>query len=1179
MKTCSSLLPLLLSTLLLFALRAGAVDPWTKVVGNGSMPISDGFGTNGVANAGNKCVDALTSFRGVLYAAVGQGGTGSGNLPSIWRTSDLMTWTNVTSSGFSGNDGCIESDTNVLFLGTGYNAAFNRGMMWRSTNGLQWTFFNGTGNGYNPTNNFAEVLGIQGGSIYSATANQKGGQVWKRPTDGSAAWTKVLDFYSGFGTADGPQTNLSSTCLYCPPSATNVMFYGTLGTTNCALYESSDGGTSWQRNAAAASAFGANNGEIAAIVEFNSFLYASTTNAQGGNLWRTPVTNAIVWSSTVPWEQVVCGGFGSGSNGELHRMVAAYGRLWVCLTNQKAQVWRSRDGANWMQSSISGFAADNNVLGSHQALAAFANADGKPFMVWAGAWVSPTNLNLQAAQVWATQIAPAGSPEITSDPQSVSTNIGSSVSFNVIVAGTAPLNYQWRLNGANIVGATNATLALNDAQTGDAGVYDVIVSNAIGRVISQGASLSVALVINTNAPPAAGTCGMAYSQTLSAGCGAPPYAWVPVGGALPDGLALDSAGHISGTPGAAGTFTFTVQVTDAGGDVATGAFSIVITDPWFKVVGNSIVPLGDGFGAGGVMNTSNTMIQSLTAYNGFLYAGVETVGYRPTIWRSSDMLNWTNFPVNAPPDFHNIFDMQSNSNGIFFGTGYGGFPSGAQIWKSTNGVAWFVFSTPASGFQTNYVNPVYVSLQGNVLYAAPGSSTSCQVWRRPADGSANWTELLDFNTGFGSAEGVRTHMGISYIYCPPGATSAVFIPCGDSASSNCMLYVTADGGATWHLNAGVGNGFGDTNNGYIASVIEFKGCLYAGTGSANSSSGAQIWRAPLATATNWSATNAWQQVVGGGFGYPSTEFHRFAVAGGELWTFLFTHTNLKAKVWRSGDGINWVQSNLDDFGTDDNAWNGALGSFTGPNGTNYMLWGGEWTDPTNSGINAAQIWATQMPPDGSPVIASQPQDVSTNVGVDVSFSVGATGAPPLSYKWRMNATDISGATNATLTLNNVQANNAGGYDAIVGNSVGSVTSRVATLSIAPANQGANYGTPYVWLACYGFTDNLSAAELLIGSNGMPVWQSYVADLNPTSAGSRFAILAFTNSPDGRVCAAFDSSTGRIYELQCRTNLSVSNGWFGVSGQSNIPGNGGMKVLSDTKAATPQFYRIRVQLPK
>jgi hypothetical protein len=54
-----------------------------------------------------------------------------------------------------------------------------------------------------------------------------------------------------------------------------------------------------------------------------------------------------------------------------------------------------------------------------------------------------------------------------------------------------------------------------------------------------------------------------YTPTLAATGGTAPYTWAVTGGALPAGLTLGSNGQFSGQPAAAGTFTFTVQVTDS----------------------------------------------------------------------------------------------------------------------------------------------------------------------------------------------------------------------------------------------------------------------------------------------------------------------------------------------------------------------------------------------------------------------------------------------------------------------------------------------------------------------------------------------------------------------------------------------------------------------------------------
>jgi len=98
--------------------------------------------------------------------------------------------------------------------------------------------------------------------------------------------------------------------------------------------------------------------------------------------------------------------------------------------------------------------------------------------------------------------------------------------------------------------------------------------------------------------------------------------------------------------------------------------------------------------------------------------------------------------------------------------------------------------------------------------------------------------------------------------------------------------------------------------------------------------------------------------------------------------------------------------------------------------------------------SAAAALTVQQQPAVTP-----PQSVTTNIGTDVQFSVTATGTPPPAFQWRkdgVNLADgptISGATTAQLTLKNVQLADAGNYDVVVSNVVGSVTSVPAGLTV------------------------------------------------------------------------------------------------------------------------------------
>ncbi|MDB6065698.1 MAG: Conserved repeat domain protein [Pedosphaera sp.] len=84
-----------------------------------------------------------------------------------------------------------------------------------------------------------------------------------------------------------------------------------------------------------------------------------------------------------------------------------------------------------------------------------------------------------------------------------------------------------------------------------------------------------------------------------------------------------------------------------------------------------------------------------------------------------------------------------------------------------------------------------------------------------------------------------------------------------------------------------------------------------------------------------------------------------------------------------------------------------------------------------------------------PSIVSQPANQTSVVGGSASFTVGAGGTQPLTYQWKFGTNSISGATNASLTLTNLQLSQAGNYSVVVANSAGSAASANATLSINP----------------------------------------------------------------------------------------------------------------------------------
>lgn len=122
-----------------------------------------------------------------------------------------------------------------------------------------------------------------------------------------------------------------------------------------------------------------------------------------------------------------------------------------------------------------------------------------------------------------------------------------------------------------------------------------------------------------------GTAGNSYSQTVLASGGTLPYTWSLVSGqgTLPPGLSLSAAGAITGTPSTAGTYNFTVKVTDAGSATAQKALSIVVAS---------------GGGGGGAFNSqfiSQTVPTSVQPGQAFS-VNVKFLNTGSQIWFGSD---------------------------------------------------------------------------------------------------------------------------------------------------------------------------------------------------------------------------------------------------------------------------------------------------------------------------------------------------------------------------------------------------------------------------------------------------------------------------------------------------------------------------------------------------------------
>ena len=106
-------------------------------------------------------------------------------------------------------------------------------------------------------------------------------------------------------------------------------------------------------------------------------------------------------------------------------------------------------------------------------------------------FASPTLGYLSGIKLHVFHIPPAA----TVLPANTNATVGSNVTFTATAYGTAPMQFQWRLNGTNLVGGTTNGFAVTNISAASAGNYDLIISDFSGSVTSAVAALTVSGVV------------------------------------------------------------------------------------------------------------------------------------------------------------------------------------------------------------------------------------------------------------------------------------------------------------------------------------------------------------------------------------------------------------------------------------------------------------------------------------------------------------------------------------------------------------------------------------------------------------------------------------------------------------------------------------------------------------
>ena len=642
-------------------------------------------------------------------------------------------------------------------------------------------------------------------------------------------------------------------------------------------------------------------------------------------------------------------------------------------------------------------------------------------------------------------------PVITSQPASQTASPGATIVFSVTATGSAPLSYQWKLNGGNISGATASSYTLNNVQSTDAGDYSVLVSNAYGSATSSNANLAVSA---SNAPPSITT----QPQSLTVNQGANATFSVSVVGTTPLSFQWRlNGGPISGATQASYTRTsaqpadagdYSVVVTNAFGTETSSNATLTVNVPPSITTQPSSQTVNQG------ANVTFTVAATGTAplsyqwrKNGTSISGATGTSYSLSNVQSSNAATYTvlvsnvagsatssnaTLAVNVPPGITTQPQSQTvaaGANVTFSVTASGTAPLGYQWRENGSNIS----GATTSSYTRNNVQSADVGLYSVVVSNLLGTLTS-------AEAVLDLTSVIVFSDDFESGNlnnwtptpttGTTLDISNTQNHTSGGANSALVnistdrmyhdLPFELEGHVRAIFYIYDDTPNT--SNGGQNRWFGElrcyTGSGYAASGVQQVFAI--GRYGVNLGTGTGTLAGQVLNYTNYQG-----RVLTG----PNSGYFNLSIQRSVGWH--------KFEIDRAADGstINfYVDGTLGGsvpaatFYTFDSA---VIGSIAGGSTA-----GNAWFDDV-----VVQYY-------DPPTITTQPAGQTVNAGANVTFTVTATNNA-LTYQWRLNGINLVGATTSSLALNNVQAADAGNYTVAVANGAGVTVSSAAALLIRP----------------------------------------------------------------------------------------------------------------------------------
>jgi hypothetical protein len=205
-----------------------------------------------------------------------------------------------------------------------------------------------------------------------------------------------------------------------------------------------------------------------------------------------------------------------------------------------------------------------------------------------------------------------------------------------------------------------------------------------------------------------------------------------------------------------------------------------------------------------------------------------------------------------------------------------------------------------------------------------------------------------------------------------------------------------------------------------------------------------------------------------------------------------------------------------------------------------------------------------------------PTNVLTDTGSNVSFTVAANCGlytPRLRYQWIVRGTNLPDATNATLTLTNVQVEQQGLYTVQVINPTNMAAPFSASLTFSNPDYDGD-GLPDLWELAYGLNPRAAAdAALDSDGDGMTNLDEYLAGTDPQDRSSVLKLESIVLSPEqGAALLRFLAISNRTYTLEGTDSLDTLN-WQSLTNLQAGPTNGSLEISAPLPAYPGGYYRL------